>query len=110
MTKTLTVHLEKPITSAEFLDESAVGIGGQVPGLDQANSAANVVQIPAQDSEVKDNILQNLDISSTERLSKIEDADVAQAIMDLSTIEFTYQAALASSAKVLTLSLVDFLK
>lgn len=60
--------------------------------------------------EVKDNILQNLNISSTERLSKIEDADIAQAIMDLSTIEFTYQAALASSAKVLTLSLVDYLK
>jgi flagellar hook-associated protein 3 FlgL len=60
--------------------------------------------------EVKENLLQNLDISNTERLSTIEDADVAQAIMDLSTIEFTYQAALSSSAKVLTLSLVDYLK
>jgi flagellar biosynthesis/type III secretory pathway protein FliH len=56
MTHTLTVHLEKPITSAKFLDESAVVIGGQVPGLGQANSAANAVQIPAQDSEVQDNI------------------------------------------------------
>ncbi len=56
MTQTLTVSLEKPITSAKFLDESAVGIGGQVPGHAQANSAANAVQIPAQDSEVQKNI------------------------------------------------------
>ena len=56
MTQTLTVSLEKPITSAKFLDESAVGIGGQVPGLAQANSAANAVQIPAQDSKVQKNI------------------------------------------------------
>ena len=56
MTQTLTVHLEKPITSAKFLDESVVGIGGQAPGLSQANSAANAVQIPAQDSEVQDKI------------------------------------------------------
>jgi len=59
--------------------------------------------------EVKDNLLQNLTISNTERLSAIEDADFAKAIMDLKTIEFTYQAALSSSAKVLTLSLVDYL-
>lgn len=60
--------------------------------------------------EVKDNLLQNISISNTDRLSAIEDADIAQAIMDLSTIKFTYQAALSSSAKVLTLSLVDYLK
>jgi flagellar biosynthesis/type III secretory pathway protein FliH len=52
MTQTLTVNLEKPITSAKFLDEFA---GGQVPGLGQANSAANVVQIPAQDLEAQKN-------------------------------------------------------
>ncbi len=55
MTHTLTVSLEKPITSAEFIDESAVGIGGAVPGLTQANSAANAVQISAQNSEAQEN-------------------------------------------------------
>ncbi len=56
MTQTLTIRLEKPITSAKFMDESAGGIGGKVPGLGQANSAVNSVQIPAQDSEVQNNI------------------------------------------------------
>jgi flagellar biosynthesis/type III secretory pathway protein FliH len=55
MTQTLTVSLEKPITSAKFLDESAVGIDGQVPGLSHANSAANAVQIPAQVSDAQKN-------------------------------------------------------
>jgi len=55
MTQTVTVHLEKPITSAKFLDESAGGIGGKLPGLGQANSAANAVQIPSQDSETQKN-------------------------------------------------------
>jgi len=55
MTHTLTVSLDKPITSAEFIDESAVGIGGAVPGLTQANSAANAVQISAEDSQAQEN-------------------------------------------------------
>jgi len=55
MTHTLTVSLEKPITSAEFIDESTVGIGGPVPGLAQANSGANAVQISAQNSEAQEN-------------------------------------------------------
>ena len=55
MTHTLTVSLDKPITSAEFIDESAVGIGGRVPGFAQANSAANAVQISAQNSEAQEN-------------------------------------------------------
>ncbi len=55
MTHTLTVSLDKPITSAEFIDESAVGIGGRVPGLAQANSAANAVQNSAQNSEAQEN-------------------------------------------------------
>ena len=61
--------------------------------------------------EIKDNILQDLNFSNTERLSKIEDADIAEAIMNLSAAELTYQAALASSSKVMTLlTLVDYLK
>jgi len=61
--------------------------------------------------EIKDKIYQDLNFSNTERLSKIEDADIAEAIMNVSAAELTYQAALASSSKVMTLlTLVDYLK
>jgi len=59
--------------------------------------------------ETKENIFQDLNITNTERLSKIEDADITDAIMDLKAKELAYQAALASSAKVMQLSLVDYL-
>ena len=59
--------------------------------------------------EIKENIFQDLKISNTDRLSKIEDADIAEAIMDLKAKELAYQAALASSAKVMELSLVDYM-
>jgi flagellar hook-associated protein 3 FlgL len=60
--------------------------------------------------EIKDNIYQNLNFSNTERLSRIEDADIAEAIMNVKAAELTYQAALASSSKVMTLTLMDYLK
>jgi flagellar hook-associated protein 3 FlgL len=60
--------------------------------------------------EIKDKIYQDLNFSNTERLSKIEDADIAEAIMNVSAAELTYQAALASSSKVMKLTLVDYLE
>jgi flagellar hook-associated protein 3 FlgL len=60
--------------------------------------------------EIKDRIYQDLDFTNTERLSKIEDADIAEAIINVKAAELTYQAALASSSKVMTLTLMDYLK
>lgn len=59
--------------------------------------------------EVKDKIFQDLNFTNADRLSKIEDADMAEAIIDLKSKELTYQAALASSARVMGLSLLDYL-
>jgi flagellar hook-associated protein 3 FlgL len=60
--------------------------------------------------EIKNNIFQDLNLSNTERLSNIEDADIAEAIMNVSAAQLTYQAALSSSVKMMSLSLVDYLK
>jgi flagellar hook-associated protein 3 FlgL len=60
--------------------------------------------------EIKENILQGLTISNTERLSQIEDADFAESIMNLKAVELAYQAALASSSSIMKLSLVDYFK
>lgn len=59
---------------------------------------------------IKKNIFQDLNLSDTTRLSNIEDADIAKAIMDVSAAQLTYQAALSSSSKVMSLSLVDYLQ
>jgi len=60
--------------------------------------------------EIKNKIYQDLNLTNTKRLSNIEDADIAEAVMNVKAAELTYQAALASSSKVMTLSLVNYLK
>jgi flagellar hook-associated protein 3 FlgL len=60
--------------------------------------------------EMKGKILQDLQISGTERLSAIEDADMAEAITQLMSKELVYKAALATSARLMNLSLVDFVR
>ncbi|MFC1825506.1 flagellin, partial [Thermodesulfobacteriota bacterium] len=59
--------------------------------------------------EIKGKVLQDMELANTERLSEIEDVDIAEAIMDLKAKELAYQAALASSAKVLNVSLINYL-
>lgn len=59
--------------------------------------------------DVKEKIIGDLELTYTERKSKIEDADIAEAIIRLNSMELAYNAALSSSAKIMELSLVDFI-
>jgi flagellar hook-associated protein 3 FlgL len=60
--------------------------------------------------QVKENIFQDIEISKMERLSQIEDADLAAAITDLKAKELAYQAALASSSRIMELSLTNYMR
>lgn len=59
--------------------------------------------------ETKETIIQDLKLTYTDRKSSIEDADMAEAIMDLTAKQTAYQAALASASKVMKMSLVNYL-
>lgn len=59
--------------------------------------------------EIKANVFQDLEISTKERLSEIEEPDMVEAILELKAKELAYQAALASTSKVLQLSLVNYM-
>jgi flagellar hook-associated protein 3 FlgL len=59
--------------------------------------------------EIKEQIYLDLDLDGRERLSGIEDTDMAEAIINLQEIQLIYQAALASSSKIMKLSLVDYI-
>jgi len=60
--------------------------------------------------ETKENILQDSKIVKTDQLSTIEDADIAEAIVNLKQVELAYQAALSSSANIMQLSLVNYFR
>jgi len=59
--------------------------------------------------DTKEAILQDLKLGYTERKSQIEDCDIAEAVMNLKSKELAYQASLASSSRVMQLTLVDYL-
>ena len=59
--------------------------------------------------EVRSTIIEDLELSYTERKSEIEDADIAEAIIDLNSKELVYNAVLSSASKVMALNLVDFI-
>lgn len=59
--------------------------------------------------DIKEKVISDLNLSYMTRKSKLEDADIIEAITDLQAKEVAYQAALASSAKVMHLSLMDYL-
>jgi flagellar hook-associated protein 3 FlgL len=54
--------------------------------------------------------LDGLEISTTSMLSKEEDVDISQVIIELKTQESVQQAALSIGARIIQTSLVDFLK
>ena len=59
--------------------------------------------------DIKEKVISDLNLSYMNRKSKLEDADMIEAISELQARESAYQAALASSAKIMKLSLMDYL-
>jgi flagellar hook-associated protein 3 FlgL len=105
-------------TLSDLIDDlngnNVAGIQASLTGLtahlNEVSSKISDIGSKAGRIEIKENIMQDLKIVNTDRLSAIEDADIAEAIIDLKEKELAYQAALASSSKVMQLSLVDYLK
>jgi flagellar hook-associated protein 3 len=59
--------------------------------------------------EIRQTLTTEVGLSLAERRSTLEDADIVESIMKIKNIEIAYQAALSSTAKVMNLSLVDYL-
>jgi len=72
------------------------------------NVAISSVGTKMNRMDIKESIYQDLTLSDTERLSDIEDVDLTEAITNLEQKKLAYQAALSASAKVMELSLLDY--
>jgi flagellar hook-associated protein 3 FlgL len=74
--------------------------------------SAAQVRIGGLTNQVEEILYRNetMMVDVKERLSAVEDTDVAEAIIGLRTSESAYQAALAVTAKVVQPSLLDFLR
>jgi flagellar hook-associated protein 3 len=61
-------------------------------------------------AEVSQTRLTSFELQVTSQLSNVEDADITKVITDMTAAESVYQSALASAARMLQPSLIDFLK
>ncbi len=59
--------------------------------------------------DTRENILADVQLADTERLSSLEDIDYAEAVVNLKAVETAYQASLSAASKVLNVSLVNYL-
>ena len=55
-------------------------------------------------------LTQNEEVRFTGRLSKQSDTDIAEAVVRLRSVEVSYEATLAATARALNRSLLDFLR
>ncbi|RLB37300.1 MAG: flagellar hook-associated protein 3 [Deltaproteobacteria bacterium] len=99
----------KSALESNDIDGIETAIGRLDTYMDRINDFISDTGIKETQLEVKGDIIAELKLNYQDRKSKLEDADIAQAVMDLTTKQTAYKAALASSAKVMQLSLVDFL-
>jgi flagellar hook-associated protein 3 FlgL len=71
----------------------------------QMKNGANLSAIEALQGQLSDRRL-----AGKARVSKIEDADLAQAVTGMSQADAAYRASLATTTKITQLSLMDYLK
>ncbi|MBN1849911.1 MAG: flagellar hook-associated protein FlgL [Deltaproteobacteria bacterium] len=69
-----------------------------------SNNAGKTIRL-----NVRGEIIQDLQLTYTNRKSELEDADITEAIINLNAKELAYNAALNSASKVMKLSLVDYI-
>ncbi len=77
--------------------------------FDYIGSVLSEVGIKGNRLDVRENIISDLNISYESTKMKLEDADMVQEITKLSQKEFAYNAAMSSTAKVIQMSLLDYL-
>lgn len=59
--------------------------------------------------EVADTVLSGLKLNETERMSNVEDADLAALLTELANQQLSYEAVLKSSSMIMKMSLVNYL-
>jgi flagellar hook-associated protein 3 FlgL len=59
--------------------------------------------------ETKANVISDFEVTFTEQKSNLEDVDLAEAATDLALRQTAYEAVLSATAKIISISLVDYM-
>lgn len=103
--------LDDLIAAVRAGDDAGIttAVAGVARAFDRATTAQTRVGMALQAIETEQRRLQDLKLAATERLSQLEDADMVQAITDMTRADAAYQAALGATARSARLSLIDYL-
>jgi len=113
---TTLAELRDVLTNEGGLDDSTVRdrIGGLLGEIDRAHDAVldglRELGFRSASMDVLQNRVAGQRADRTESLSRIEDTDIAQSILELQRQDLSYQTALQVSARVLQTSLQGFLR
>lgn len=77
--------------------------------FENMNNAVAQIGYKGVSLDLKVNVIEDLRLSYTSQKSDIEDADLIEAISVLASKQNAYQAALSSTAKIMKLSLIDYM-
>jgi len=86
------------------------GIANLNTDFETINTAIADIGAKGVHVETREKIIQDLSLSYSESRIELEDADIIEAISHLKSTELAYQAALAATSKLMTMSLVDFMR
>jgi flagellar hook-associated protein 3 FlgL len=93
---------------------NAAVIEAQIQPLDDAMAQIKTVRVEnagvSNRLDTTTNYYSKLKVTIQDLMSRVEDADLAQNIIDLKVQEIAYESTLATSAKIINPSLIDFLK
>lgn len=103
--------LDDLITAVRAGDNTGIttATAGVVRAFDRATTAQTRVGVALKAIEAEQARLQELKLAGTERLSNLEDADMAEAITDMARADAAYQAALGAVGTATRVSLLDYL-
>jgi flagellar hook-associated protein 3 FlgL len=124
------IKMDYSVPGDRALKESIDALDNMVKNLEAGNSAAIGTTNLSEVNKATDNLLtlrsqmgakvtrldlaknryEDLEVKHTELLSEYEDIDLAETIMELRIAETTYRTALASGARIIQPTLLDFLK
>jgi flagellar hook-associated protein 3 FlgL len=112
---TTLVTLRKLLANDDHLPSQTVRdrIAEMLPAIDGAHDAVldglRELGFRSSSMDVLQNRVDGLRVSQTESLSRVQDTDLAQSILDLQRQDLSYQAALQVSSRVIQTSLQSFL-
>ncbi|PIE68993.1 MAG: hypothetical protein CSA21_04775 [Deltaproteobacteria bacterium] len=107
----LLVTMGRIIAALENNDLSGLGQGLQALNVAQSRVMSHAADVGARENRltVSKKILTGLELSQKERMSKLEDADLAEVMTDLNRHEIIYKAVLTSSSRIMRMSLLDYI-